>query len=86
MSMDSKGRALDNIFTERLWRSVKYAAVYLHEYTSPRDAQAGLDRDFTFYHFERLHHALGYATPASWYDRDPSRLGSPSSQGHAQNH
>ena len=68
ISMDSKGRALDNVFTERLWRSVKYEEVYLHDYASPREARHGLSRYFTFYNHERLHQALGYATPASLYD------------------
>jgi putative transposase len=48
-SMDGKGRALDNIFTQRLWRTVKYEEVYLHEYTSPREARQGLTRYFEFY-------------------------------------
>ena len=67
ISMDSKGRALDNVFTERLWRSLKYEEVYLHDYASPRKARHGLSRYFTFYNHERLHQALGYAPPASWY-------------------
>lgn len=67
ISMDGKGRALDNIFTERLWRSVKYEEVYLHDYLTPRDARQGLTRYFTFYNDERLHQALGYETPASVY-------------------
>ena len=75
ISMDSKGRALDNVFTERLWRSVKYEEVYLHDYASPRDARQGLSRYFTFYNHERLHQALGYATPASWYT--PNARGRP---------
>ncbi len=74
ISMDSKGRALDNIFTERLWRTVKYEEeVYLHDYASPRDAHQGLQRYFTFYNTVRPHQSLGYATPASWYCRpDPA--------------
>lgn len=66
-SMDGRGRAADIIFTERLWRSVKYEEVYLHEYASPRDARFGLARDFHFYNSERLHQALGYQTPAQVY-------------------
>jgi putative transposase len=64
ISMDGRGRALDNVFTERLWRSVKYEEVYLHDYASPRQARAGLTRYFQFYNHERPHQALGYQTPA----------------------
>jgi putative transposase len=69
ISMDGRGRALDNIVTERLWRSVKYEEVYLHEYTSPREARTGLSRYFAFYNNQRLHQALGYRTPAEVYGR-----------------
>jgi putative transposase len=67
ISMDGRGRALDNIFTERLWRSVKYEEVYLHEYGSPKEARHGLTRYFDFYNHERLHQALDYRTPAAVY-------------------
>jgi putative transposase len=67
ISMDGRGRALDNIFTERLWRSVKYEEVYLHEYASPREARQGLSRYFEFYDHERPHQALAYRTPAEVY-------------------
>lgn len=67
ISMDGKGRALDNIFTERLWRSVKYEEVYLQEYTNPRAARQGLNRYLRFYNQERRHQALGYRTPAVVY-------------------
>ena len=67
ISMDGKGRAIDNIFTERLWRSVKYEEVYLHEYTSPKEARAQLQNYFEFYNGKRLHQALGYQTPAEVY-------------------
>lgn len=67
ISMDGRGRALDNIFTERLWRSVKYEEVYLHEYGSPKEARHGLTRYFDFYNHERLHQALDYRTPAQVY-------------------
>jgi len=67
ISMDGRGRALDNIFTERLWRSVKYEEVYLHDYASPRDARTGLSRYLSFYNHERPHQALGYLTPAELY-------------------
>lgn len=67
ISTDGKGRALDNIFTERLWRSVKYEEVYVHDYLSPREARQALTRYFTFYNHERLHQALDYRTPAEVY-------------------
>ena len=65
--MDGKGRALDNVFTERLWRTVKYEEVYIHDYLSPREARQALTRYFTFYNQERLHQALDYQTPAEVY-------------------
>jgi len=67
ISMDSKGRAIDNIFTERLWRSVKYEEVYLHEYTSPKEARQQLRNSFDFYNHKRLHQSLDYQTPAEVY-------------------
>jgi putative transposase len=67
ISMDGKGRALDNIFTERLWRTVKYEEVYLNDYASPREARAGLARYFDFYNHRRLHQMLDYQTPAEVY-------------------
>jgi len=67
ISMDGKGRALDNIFTERLWRTIKYEEVYLHDYTTPRIARQGLTRYIEFYNCERPHQALSYRTPAELY-------------------
>jgi len=67
ISMDGKGRALDNVFTERLWRTVKYEEVYLHDYATPREARLGLTQYFAFYNHERLHQALGYQTPVAVY-------------------
>jgi putative transposase len=67
ISMDGKGRALDNIFTERLWRSVKYEEVYLKSYETPREARVGLNRYLSFYNTERPHQALGYRTPQEVY-------------------
>ena len=67
ISMDGRGRALDNIFTERLWRSVKYEAVYLNDYVMPRQARQGLTHYFNFYNQQRLHQALGYLTPTELY-------------------
>lgn len=67
ISWDGRGRALDNIFVERLWRSVKYEEVYLQAYADVPSAQQGLSRYFEFYNHERLHQSLGYRTPASVY-------------------
>jgi putative transposase len=67
ISMDSKGRALDNIFTERLWRTIKYEEVYLNDYTSPREAREGLGNYLRFYNEQRIHQALDYQTPAEVY-------------------
>ena len=67
ISMDGKGRALDNIFSERLWRTVKYEEVYLKDYASPREARSGLSAYLDFYNHRRLHQALDYQTPAQIY-------------------
>ena len=67
ISMDGRGRALDNIFVERLWRSVKYEEVYLHDYADVPQAIQGLGTYFKFYNHERLHQALDYQTPAQVY-------------------
>lgn len=67
ISMDGKGRALDNVFTERLWRSVKYEEVYLKEYANPKEARYGLTAYFDFYNNDRLHQSLEYVTPAEIY-------------------
>ncbi len=67
ISMDGKGRALDNIFTERLWRTVKYEHVYLHEHATPRAVRQGLSDYFAFYNYRRPHQALAYQTPAVIY-------------------
>lgn len=62
--MDGKGRALDNIFIERLWRSVKYEDIYLQDYATVPLLDAGLHRYFTFYNTQRPHQPLNYRTPA----------------------
>lgn len=67
ISMDGRGRCMDNIFVERLWRSVKHEEVYLHDYESVTEARARLDRYFRFYNHERLHQSLDYRTPAAIY-------------------
>lgn len=64
ISMDGKGRVFDNIFIERLWRSVKYEEVYLKDYKTVREAESGLRKYFEFYNNERLHQSLEYKTPA----------------------
>ena len=71
ISMDGRGRALDNIFVERLWRSVKYEEVYLHDYESVPQAIQGLGKYFKFYNGERLHQSLDYKTPEAVY-RQPA--------------
>jgi putative transposase len=68
ISMDGKGRWLDNIFVERLWRSLKYEEVYLYAYDTVLAARAGIARYFDFFNDERPHEALGYQTPSSFYD------------------
>lgn len=69
ISMDGRGRALDNIFVERLWRSVKYEEVYLHDYEGVPQAIKGLGKYFDFYNRERLHQSLNYQTPEAVYHR-----------------
>ena len=65
ISMDGRGRALDNIMIERLWRSVKYEEVYLKDYQSVRDAYDGLNKYLDFYNNKRIHQSLEYKPPAS---------------------
>ena len=67
ISMDGKGRYLDNIFVERLWRSIKYEEVYLRAYETVHEAREGIDAYMGFYNNERPHQALGYQTPAQMY-------------------
>ena len=67
VSMDGRGRCMDNIFTERLWRSIKYEEVYIGEYENLAQARKKLARYLTFYNEERLHQALDYKTPAEVY-------------------
>ena len=63
VSMDGKGRCMDNVFVERLWRSLKYEEVYLKAYDTVAEARAGIAAWFKFYNHERLHQALDYRTP-----------------------
>jgi putative transposase len=76
ISMDGRGRVFDNIFVERLWRSVKVEEVYLHDYQSVGDARKGLGQYLAFYNEERPHQALGYRTPAEVYVASAGRGGS----------
>jgi putative transposase len=67
ISMDGRGRAMDNIFIERLWRSLKYEDIYLHDYRTMQEAYDGIKRYFEFYNNERQHQSLGYKTPKEVY-------------------
>ena len=67
VSMDGRGRCLDNVFVERLWRTVKYEDIYLHGYETVPELQHGLGRYFGYYNTERLHQSLDYRTPAAVY-------------------
>jgi putative transposase len=84
VSMDGRGRALDNVFVERLWRTVKYEDIYIQGYDEVPELRRGLARYFAFYNHARLHQALGYRTPAAVHampappDR---RLSLPTSEG-----
>jgi putative transposase len=73
ISMDGKGRWVDNVFVERLWRSVKYEEVYLKAYESIGDARESLGRYFTFYNSKRRHQSLDRQTPDSVYYQDAAR-------------
>lgn len=73
ISMDGKGRALDNVFIERLWWSVKYENVYLHDYRTVQQLHDGLSRYFEFYCRERPHQSLEYDTPETVYRRRPRK-------------
>lgn len=73
ISMDGRGRALDNVFVERLWRSLKYEEVYRREYAGPADARAHIAEYFAFYNRHRPHSALGGRTPAEVFSSDPAR-------------
>jgi putative transposase len=67
VSMDGRGRALDNVFIERLWRNVKYEYLYLHAPTNGKDLWAGIHNYFTRYNYQRPHQSLDYLTPAQVY-------------------
>jgi len=67
ISIDGKNRALDNIFTERLWRTIKYEEVYLHEYSSLKEARQSITKYIGFYNCGHPHQSLNYHTPAEVY-------------------
>lgn len=67
ISMDGKGRCIDNVFVERLWRSLKYEEVFLHAYEDMREARDGIGRYLDYFNRTRQHQALGYQTPESFY-------------------
>jgi putative transposase len=75
ISMDGKGRYLDNIFIERLWRSLKYEDVYIKAYASVLEARRGIGSWLSFYNDERLHQALGYRTPCEVFQSPPVTYG-----------
>jgi putative transposase len=72
--MDGRGRALDNVFTERLWRTVKYEEVYLKNYRTFREARLGIQKYFEFYNYLRPHQALSYQTPSEVYFADQTGI------------
>jgi putative transposase len=74
ISMDGRGRAMDNIFVERLWRTVKYEEVYLKDYETVQDAIESLRCYFLFYNHERMHQSLAYLTPAQVYFQKKGQL------------
>ena len=72
--MDGKGRYSDNLFAQRLWRTVKYEEVYLKAYQDGRDARTGIGAYFRFYNAQRPHQALGYLTPAEVFSSIPMEV------------
>jgi putative transposase len=83
VSMDGRGRALDNVFVEWLWRAVRYEDVYIQGYEEVPELRRGLARYFASYNHARLHQALGYRTPAVYRSPAPCALGlsQPASEG-----
>ncbi len=71
ISMDGKGRALDTIFTERLWRTIKQEEVYRKDYATPRECRQQLTQYLAFYNEHRPHQSLSYQSPSLWYHRSP---------------
>lgn len=75
ISMDGRGRYLDNIFVERLWRSVKQECIYVNEFTSIPELKKALTKYFEYYNYQRLHQSLDYHTPADYYFNPPGQSG-----------
>lgn len=73
ISMDGRGRCMDNIFVERLWRSLKYEEVYLKSYETVQEAREGIGQWINFYNHERLHQSLGYRTPSVIYNKQKEK-------------
>ena len=73
ISMDGRGRALDNVFIERLWRSLKYELIYPSDFATGQDLFPALENYFHFYNHQRPHQALGYQTPADFYPHRSQR-------------
>ena len=67
ISMDGKGRALDNVYIERIWRTLKYENIFLYDYGTVKELRKGIDRFFKFYNTERFHQSLNYKTPDDIY-------------------
>ena len=65
--MDGRNRALDNIYIERFWRSLKYEDIYIKRYETVKELKAGIDAYFTFYNTKRFHQSLDYSTPDEMY-------------------
>jgi len=76
ISMDGKGRALDNIFVERFFRTLKYEDIYLNEYKTPKSLRRGLNQYIRFYNEQRLHGSLGYRCPVDFYHKNLAQLAS----------
>jgi len=76
ISMDGKGRALDNIFVERFFRTIKYENIYLNEYETPKSLRRGLNKYMRFYNEQRLHESLGYRYPIDFYHQSSVKLAS----------
>ncbi|CFX00910.1 Ribonuclease H-like domain [Syntrophomonas zehnderi OL-4] len=72
--MDGKGRALDNIFVERFFRTLKYENIYLNEYETPKSLRRGLNQYIKFYNEQRLHGSLGYRCPVDFYHQDLAQI------------
>src|SRR3981189_891524 len=92
--MDGKGRCMDNIFVERLWRSLKYEEFYRHAYATVAEAKAGIGAWISFYNDERQHQSLGYRTPRRVYEEglwicgrsaSPTGCASPASRASSEN-